>query len=148
MIVYLGEGPDRRSQRISTDIPIVGKESKDIPIALIDEIMLWCKIAFLSSIAWFAGLVPWLASIAFIGHTSTVNLSALSAVEVWINSFMDIVWTGVGMTQSVLVAQAHGFESIYTMRGWAYISFVFYLIGYLKFFLKITYYYQDFPLPH
>lgn len=69
-------------------------------------------------------MLPWLTSLIMVGHVSTADLAALSLVEVWVYTFLEITWTGISVTLSVLVSQAHGRKSILAMRGWACMSII------------------------
>jgi len=91
---------------------------------LIRELVIWCRLGFWAGLREFADLFPWLVSLSFIGHVSTEDLAALSLVEVWIYTLMDLTWWAVSMTESVLVSQAHGCRCLLSMRGWAMMSFV------------------------
>lgn len=56
----------------------------------------WSSLALLRFIQIVTELTPWIVSIAFVGQIGSKELAALSLVEVWVNSFLDITWSGIG----------------------------------------------------
>jgi len=101
-----------------------GRQPDEQLMFLAKETRIWVKLGFWAGLREFADLFPWLASLSFVGHVSTMDLAALSLVEVFIYTLMDLTWWAVSMTESVLVSQAHGSRCLLTMRGWAMMSFV------------------------
>lgn len=93
------------------------------------EIRQWSYLSFLTGVGNFSEMTPWLVSLIMIGHVSTQQLAALGLVEVWLYSFLEVLWTGLGLTESVLVSQAHGKKNLLAMRGWAIISVIIMTAG-------------------
>ena len=92
--------------------------------SMVAEIKTWLQLSFWTAIRSMCELLPWLVSLVMVGHVSTEDLAALSLVEVWIYTFLEIIWTGVSVTESVLVSQAHGQKSLLAMRGWTAMSVI------------------------
>lgn len=88
------------------------------------EFFEWWHLSWVSGLRSFLELLPWMVSLIIMGHYGTNELAALSLVEVWIYTFMTVAWEAVAMTNSILVSQAHGQQSLYGMRGWASMSLV------------------------
>lgn len=82
----------------------------------------WANLSFYAAVRALAEMAPWMVSIVFIGHVGVAELAALSVVEVWVYSFMQVAWVGIGYTEGFLVAQAHGKKKLTVMRGWFVIS--------------------------
>jgi len=94
-----------------------------------NELRRWSSLSFLSGIGAFSDMAPWLISLIMIGHVSTVELAALGLIEVWLYSFLEVIWSGIGLTESVFVSQAHGKKNLLAMRGWAFISVIVMTFG-------------------
>ena len=90
--------------------------------AFASEFRKWSFLSLLAGLGLFAENLPWLISNIMIGHVSTEALAALGLVEIWLYSFLEVIWSGVGLTESVMVSQAHGKRRLVAMRGWAVIS--------------------------
>ncbi len=67
------------------------------------EFMTWGKISILATLQTCTELTPWVVSLAFVGGVSSTQLAALSLVEVWVYSFLEISWLAVTQAASVLV---------------------------------------------
>lgn len=59
------------------------------------EIRQWSYLSFLTGVGNFSEMTPWLVSLIMIGHVSTQQLAALGLVEVWLYSFLEVLWTGL-----------------------------------------------------
>ena len=90
----------------------------------VNECRRWGSLSFLSGIGLFCDSAPWLISLIMIGHVSTQDLAALGIIEVWLYSFLEVIWSGLGLTESVLVSQAHGKKNLLAMRGWAFFTVI------------------------
>lgn len=99
------------------------------PAAYKNEMKKWAWLSFLTGIGNFSDMAPWLISLIMIGHVSTQDLAALGIIEVWLYSFLEVIWNGIGLTESVLVSQAHGKKNLVAMRGWAFISAIIMTVG-------------------
>jgi len=113
----------KRLVNLMRDVSRFGNSDQKI-IILMRELKIWWRLGFWAALREFGDLFPWLASLSFVGHVSTMDLAALSLVEVFIYTLMDLTWWAVSMTESVLVSQAHGCRCLLTMRGWALMSFI------------------------
>jgi Na+-driven multidrug efflux pump len=91
---------------------------------ILEEYYCWGKLAVLSSIKIFTELTPWLISLAFVGQISSIQLAALSLVELWLYTFLEIAWYSITATSSVLIAQADGAGAKNAKHGWLLISLV------------------------
>jgi len=119
-------------QKIKTNLSLVSlnfpsdndSEESDDRVTLKEELEEWLELGLWAGLREFADLFPWLVSLSFVGHVSTIDLAALSLVEVWIYTLMDLTWWAVSMTESVLVSQAHGSRCLLSMRGWALMSLI------------------------
>lgn len=87
------------------------------------ELRAWLSLAIPSGLRSLLELLPWLCSLSMLGRVGTRELSALSLTETWIYGWMTISWTGMSITQSTLISQAHGARRIGSMRAWAILSF-------------------------
>ena len=83
----------------------------------------------MAAIGNFSDTAPWLISLIMIGHVSTLELAALGIIEVWLYAFLEVLWSGIGITESILVSQAHGKNNLLAMRGWAVVSITIMMIG-------------------
>lgn len=88
------------------------------------ELSTWGKISILSTLQACTELTPWIVSLAFVGSVSSTQLAALSLVEVWVYSFLEISWLAVTQAASVLISQAHGASSLSAKHGWFVISLI------------------------
>lgn len=86
------------------------------------ESSIWGRITFLSTILAVAELTPWIVSLAFVGRVSSLQLAALSLVEVWVYSFLEVAWVSVTQAGSVLISQADGAGCHSAKLGWFAIS--------------------------
>lgn len=87
-----------------------------------EEYSTWGKITFLSTVLAVAELTPWIVSLAFVGRVSSLQFAALSLVEVWVYSFLEVAWVAVTQAGSVLISQADGAGSEGAKLGWFAIS--------------------------
>jgi Na+-driven multidrug efflux pump len=108
------------SSKISAKVPAFQLNTK----AILEEYWNWGKLAVTSSVKIFTELTPWLISLAFVGQISSVQLAALSLVELWLYTFLEIAWYSITSTSSVLIAQADGAGAKNAKHGWLLISLV------------------------
>ena len=90
-------------------------------------LVLWWALAWRSAITSFADLLPWVVTLVFVGRLSVASLASLSLVETWLYSSLEVTWSSVALTQSVLVSKAHGARSVAGVRGWSALSFTVFL---------------------
>jgi len=84
----------------------------------------WWSLAWREAGSSFAGLLPWVVTLVFVGRLSVESLASLSLVETWIYASLEVAWTSLPLTQSVLVSKAHGARSVAGARGWSALCFV------------------------
>lgn len=89
-----------------------------------EEYSTWGRITTLSTILAITELTPWIISLAFVGRVSSLQLAALSLVEVWVYSFLEVSWVAVTQTGSVLISQADGAGAENAKLGWFAISMI------------------------
>jgi Na+-driven multidrug efflux pump len=85
---------------------------------ILEECWIWGKISILSAARLLTDMTPWIAALAFIGRRSSGQLAALSLVELWIYTFLEIAWLAIGQTGSVLISQADGAGRKSAKHGW------------------------------
>lgn len=90
----------------------------------IKEYYVWGILSVLSTVQVFTELTPWIISLAFVGKISSVQLAALSLVEVWVYSFLEVGIRAVTEASSVLISQAHGASNLDAQRGWLAMSMI------------------------
>jgi Na+-driven multidrug efflux pump len=95
----------------------------------VDEARVWWALAWPSSLAACADLLPWLVNLSFIGHASPTALAALSLTETWLYGFSVVVWSAFASAGSTLVSQAHGARRLSPLRGWGAMSLVGHLLA-------------------
>jgi Na+-driven multidrug efflux pump len=95
----------------------------------LDEARVWWSLAWPSSIASFADLLPWLINLSFVGHASASALAALSLTETWLYAFSVVVWSAFAAAGSTLVSQAHGARSLAALRGWGAMTLAGHLLA-------------------
>ena len=67
------------------------------------ELRIWVALAFPTAFRELSDLIPWLVSLAMVGHVSTTALAALSLTETWLYGFSVIVWGTFAMAGSNVV---------------------------------------------
>lgn len=91
-------------------------------MTLTAEWITWARLACLNGIRSACQLAPWVVSLALVGHKSASALAAVSLMEVFLNSFMEITWRSVGPSLSTLVSQSISQGSLTVLRGWLCLS--------------------------
>lgn len=92
------------------------------------ELRQWWALAWPTSLRSLADLLPWLATLTMVGRVGTQELAALSLTESWLYGLMTVPWIGLTITESTLVAQAHGSKNVTAMRGWLAQSMIAHLL--------------------
>jgi Na+-driven multidrug efflux pump len=113
---------------------------------VVEEFFTWGKISLLSTVQLITELSPWLITLAFTGQISSVQLAALSLVELWLYTFLDIAWFSVTQTGSVVIAQADGAGSKSAKHGWFAISMI--AMTFSSAFVAVMGLSTEFILPH